>query len=118
MNFAAASFNTARRVSPVVPAGSFILPRDHHPKDQFRLVWIRAPLEVCRSRDPKGLYRKARKIIEEGGTPNVVGVDIEFEEPADKDVVVATDEQSPEEACAALLDHLVKTGALEPAAGN
>ncbi len=92
--------------------------RDHHPKDQFRLVWIRAPLEVCRSRDPKGLYRKARKIIEEGGTPNVVGVDIEFEEPADKDVVVATDEQSPEDACAALLDHLVKTGALVTATGN
>ena len=71
--------------------------RDHHPKDQFGLVWIKAPLEVCRSRDPKGLYRKAKKIIEEGGTPNVVGVDIEFEEPADKDMVVATDEQSPED---------------------
>ncbi|MCH7935526.1 MAG: adenylyl-sulfate kinase [Proteobacteria bacterium] len=92
--------------------------RGHHPKDQFGLVWIKAPLEVCRSRDPKGLYRKAKKIIEGGGAPNVVGVDIEFEEPADKDIVIATDEMSPEDACAALLDHLVKTGALVQATGN
>lgn len=43
----------------------------------FHLLWIKAPLEVCQARDPKGLYEK----VAEGSIKNFTGVDSPFDEP-------------------------------------
>lgn len=88
--------------------------RQHHPSDQFGLVWVNAPLEVCKARDPKGLYRRAGEALSRGERPNVVGIDIPFENPMDKDIVVESDRQSLESSSASLLTFLVKTGVLRP----
>ena len=46
-------------------------------KDKLDLIWVDAPLEVCRARDPKGLYRKSAA----GMVPFFTGVNSVFEEP-------------------------------------
>src|SRR5690606_28320096 len=41
-------------------------------------VYMDCPLEICESRDPKGLYSKARK----GLIPNFTGIDSPYEVPS------------------------------------
>jgi adenylylsulfate kinase len=50
------------------------------------LVYARCPLDVCQSRDPKGLYREARN----NPHSTLPGVGVPFEEPANADYVVDT----------------------------
>lgn len=52
----------------------------------FREVYISTPLEVCESRDPKGLYRKAR----EGSVANFTGISAPYEPPEEPAVVLDT----------------------------
>jgi sulfate adenylyltransferase len=52
----------------------------------FLLVWVRTPLEVAESRDPKGLYKRARA----GEIPDFTGIDSPYEEPEDADLVIET----------------------------
>ena len=46
-------------------------------EDDFLEVFVDAPLEVCESRDPKGLYKKARK----GEIKNFTGISAPFDTP-------------------------------------
>ena len=50
---------------------------------RFVEVFVATPLAECERRDPKGLYAKARA----GGAPDLPGVGVAFEPPADADVV-------------------------------
>jgi bifunctional enzyme CysN/CysC len=52
--------------------------------EDFIEVWVNTPLEVCESRDPKGLYAKAST----GAIPNMTGVGQEYEPPEHADVVI------------------------------
>ena len=45
----------------------------------FLEIYVNSSLEVCESRDPKGLYKKARK----GEIPNFTGISSPFEAPDD-----------------------------------
>lgn len=49
-------------------------------------IHLSAPLEVCRTRDPKGLYTGAR----EGKVTRMTGVSSGFEEPSQADLVIST----------------------------
>jgi bifunctional enzyme CysN/CysC len=51
---------------------------------RFRELYVSTPLEVCESRDPKGLYGKARL----GEIPNFTGVNAPYEEPLRPDAVL------------------------------
>jgi bifunctional enzyme CysN/CysC len=53
---------------------------------EFIEVFVRAPLEVCERRDPKGLYAKSRA----GDLPNFTGIDSPYEEPEGPDLVLDT----------------------------
>ena len=86
--------------------------RQNHPDGKFGLVWINASIEVCMERDPKGLYARAKKQIAEGESPQVVGLDIPFEEPVDTDVVITTESTTPEKASLEILGFLVAAGSL------
>jgi adenylylsulfate kinase len=66
---------------------------------RFAEVWVRCPIEVCRSRDPKGLYAGAVA----GVIHNLPGVDAVYEAPEAPEVVVDTDRQTPEEAAETVL---------------
>jgi bifunctional enzyme CysN/CysC len=54
--------------------------------DAFREVYVKADVETCEQRDPKGLYRRARK----GEIPDFTGVSAPYEVPASPDFVVDT----------------------------
>ncbi len=65
----------------------------------FAEVYVRCPLEVCKKRDPKGLYARA----EAREITNLPGVGVPYEEPERPAVVVDTDRLSPEEAAERVL---------------
>ena len=67
-------------------------------KDAFHEIYVKASLEACEARDPKGLYRRART----GEIPEFTGVSSPYEPPEAADLVVPTDEL-PVEECLALL---------------
>lgn len=54
----------------------------------FMEVYVNCPLEVCEQRDVKGLYKKVRN----GEIKNFTGVDSPFEEPANPDIEIKTDQ--------------------------
>jgi bifunctional enzyme CysN/CysC len=60
-------------------------------KDQgFAEVFLDVSLEVAESRDPKGLYKKARR----GELPNFTGIDSPYEAPESADLRLDTSESS------------------------
>ena len=68
----------------------------------FFEVFVDTPLAVAESRDPKGLYKKARA----GLIENFTGIDSPYEAPESPDVRVPTVENSAERAAALILDRL------------
>jgi adenylyl-sulfate kinase len=65
----------------------------------FIEVFVRCPLEVCRQRDTKGLYKKAQA----GQVAQFTGVSAPYEPPEAPDLVIDTDRVSIEEATELLL---------------
>jgi adenylylsulfate kinase len=61
--------------------------------DRFAEVYVVCPPEVCRERDPKGLWRRADK----GEISNLPGVGIPYEPPQSAEVTLPTDTLSVEE---------------------
>lgn len=53
---------------------------------EFFEVYVKCPLEVCESRDPKGLYKKARA----GKVKNFTGIDSPYEPPETPELVLDT----------------------------
>ena len=75
----------------------------------FSLVHVSTPVEVCETRDRKGLYAKARAgIIKE-----FTGISDPYEEPADAEVAIDTTDINPEEAANAIVLHLESQGYIE-----
>jgi bifunctional enzyme CysN/CysC len=70
---------------------------------EFIEVFVDAPLEVCESRDPKNLYKKARA----GEIRQFTGIDAPYEAPEDAEIVVHTDTQTVEESAATILEQLL-----------
>jgi len=69
------------------------------PQD-FMEVFVNTPLEVAESRDPKGLYKKARR----GDLPNFTGIDSDYEQPLAPEVILDGANLSVEEAAVVLID--------------
>lgn len=65
-------------------------------------VYVATPLEVCRDRDPKGLYRK----VEVGEVHDLSGVDLPYEAPTNADIVVDTSVMSVPDASDHIMDRL------------
>jgi bifunctional enzyme CysN/CysC len=75
---------------------------------EFLEVFVDAPLSVAEARDPKGLYKKARR----GDLKNFTGVDSPYETPERPEVRIDTTQLSPEEATVVLLEQLRRAGVL------
>jgi adenylyl-sulfate kinase len=60
----------------------------------FVEIYVSTSLEICESRDPKGLYKKARA----GMIPLFTGIDSPYEEPMAPELVIATELHSVEES--------------------
>ncbi len=74
----------------------------------FVEIYIKCPLEVCRERDVKGLYR----LVDEGKIQHFTGVDDPYEAPEQPDLVIETDKQSVAKSVQAILAKLVDLGYL------
>ena len=72
-------------------------------KENFIEVFVNAPLEVCESRDVKGLYQKAR----EGKIKNFTGIDAPFEKPVNADIELKTDEMTVKESTQKALEFIL-----------
>ena len=72
----------------------------------FLEIYVDAPIETCMTRDPKGLYAKARA----GLIPNFTGLDSPYEPPEAPDVHLATGEASAEDCAARVLAMLRQKG--------
>ena len=75
----------------------------------FVEIFIDTPVEVCEERDPKGLYKKARA----GEIPNFTGVSAPYEQPDNAEMIIATAENTPEEAAAKIIAMLEEIGKLK-----
>ncbi|MFP4020116.1 MAG: adenylyl-sulfate kinase [Halanaerobium sp.] len=69
-------------------------------EDNFKEIYVKASVEVCAERDPKGLYEKAKK----GEIENFTGISAPYEEPENPDLVIDTEKLSLEEAVKLVLE--------------
>jgi adenylylsulfate kinase len=72
----------------------------------FVEIYVKASLEACRARDPKGLYRKAEK----GEISDLTGVGTPYEAPEHAELVVDTERQELAEGVATVLGFLEARG--------
>ncbi len=68
----------------------------------FIEVFIKASVEVCEERDPKGLYKMARN----GEIEDFTGISAPYEEPENPEIVVNTAELNVEESAQKVIDYL------------
>ena len=54
--------------------------------DQFNEIYVKADLETCEKRDPKGLYKKARA----GEISQFTGIDAPYEAPENPELIIPT----------------------------
>ncbi len=71
-------------------------------KNEFIEVFVDASLAICESRDPKGLYKKARS----GQITNFTGIDSPYEVPNNPEIHLNTDTNNIEKLVTEILAHL------------
>ena len=70
--------------------------------ERFIEVFVKASVEVCAERDVKGLYKKAFA----GEIKEFTGVSDPYEEPLNAEIVLETENETPEESAQKLIDYL------------
>lgn len=79
-----------------------------HDPIPFIEVYIDVSLEVAESRDPKGLYKKARA----GEIKNFTGISAPYEKPVDPEITIMEDDKV-EGAVKRIIDYLEGRGLLK-----
>jgi adenylylsulfate kinase len=77
----------------------------------FIEVHVATPIATCETRDPKGLYKKARA----GELKGFTGIDDPYETPEKPEVTIDATATTPQQAVEQLLSHLESMGLLKPA---
>lgn len=77
---------------------------------EFVEIYVNCPLEVCISRDPKGLYRKALA----GEIQNFTGIGDVFDTPVRPEIEVTTHIESPEASLTRILGGLERLRRISP----
>ena len=67
---------------------------------EFMEIFVDVPLAVAEERDPKGLYKKARR----GELPNFTGIDSAYEAPATPELVLPTGDLAIDQSVEAILN--------------
>ncbi|MCT2536926.1 adenylyl-sulfate kinase [Aquibacillus koreensis] len=70
--------------------------------DEFIEIHVKAELETCEKRDPKGLYKKVRA----GQIKEFTGIDSPYEEPLHPEIVIDTDKHTIEESTQYVIEFL------------
>jgi adenylylsulfate kinase len=74
--------------------------------EHYLEVFCSCPLEVAESRDPKGLYAKARR----GEISNFTGISDPYEAPETPEITACTDKEDIEESYAKIINYLERGG--------
>lgn len=82
--------------------------RDLFAPGEFLEVFVDAPLEMAEKRDPKGLYKKARR----GEIKHFTGIDSPYETPENAELHLKTEELTPEQGAKSILERLEAAGML------
>ena len=78
------------------------------PADRFVEIYVACDLDVCKRRDPKGLYARASR----GEIHNFTGIDAPYEAPEGPELTLDTVARTPEENAASVLEYLNAQGLL------
>jgi adenylylsulfate kinase len=95
----------------IITIASFISPTNEIRKmaksiigsEDFIEIFVNAPLDVCESRDTKGLYRKARL----GEIKEFTGINAPYESPVQPELEVRTDLLTIDESTKKIIDFLL-----------
>lgn len=100
----------------VIAMTAFISPyradRDHARKianNGFIEVYVKCSLDVCESRDTKGLYKKARA----GEVKEFTGISAPYEEPLNPELVIDTAAEPVHASAKRVIDYLTKAGVIK-----
>ncbi|MEW8286574.1 MAG: adenylyl-sulfate kinase [Candidatus Thiodiazotropha endolucinida] len=78
------------------------------PHGDFIEVYVSCPLEVCETRDVKGLYKKARS----GEIPNFTGISAPYDVPDKPEIVIETQDRTVQECIHELIEALEQRGVI------
>ncbi len=82
------------------------LARELAKQGEFVEIFVDAPIEVCMTRDPKGLYKRAKA----GEIKNFTGIDSPYEPPENPELVLKTEGISADEAAEIIVNYLKDKG--------
>lgn len=80
--------------------------RNMFEQDQYLEIFVDTPLDVCESRDVKGMYAKARR----GEIKDFTGIDDPYEAPQNPEITLNTVDYTPEENARLILKYLIEKG--------
>ena len=94
----------------IITTTAFISPyrkdRDHAREilgeGRFIEIFVKASIDTCEARDPKGLYKKAKS----GEIKEFTGISAPYEEPLNPEIVLDADSQTIEEEVEAVMNYL------------
>jgi bifunctional enzyme CysN/CysC len=75
---------------------------------EFIEIFVNTPLEACEQRDPKGLYKKARR----GELQNFTGLDSPYEPPSKPELNLDALNESPSDLADRIIDFMQQRGML------
>ena len=78
------------------------LVKEIFPQGDFIEIYCNASLEICESRDVKGLYKRART----GEIKNYTGIDSPYEAPNNPELIINTENELLEESVAKVVNFL------------
>jgi bifunctional enzyme CysN/CysC len=76
--------------------------------DEFIEVFVDTPLEICEQRDPKGLYKKARR----GDLRNFTGLDSPYETPSNPELTLDAINHNPDDLADSIIQFMRRRGML------
>ena len=85
------------------------LARNLMEEGEFIEIFVNTPLSIAETRDPKGLYKKARA----GNLKNFTGIDSPYEAPENPEIEINTDDMSVEDAAERVIKGLIERGIIE-----
>jgi adenylylsulfate kinase len=74
------------------------------PHGDFLEIYVGCPIEVCESRDVKGLYKRARA----GEVKEFTGISSPYEPPVEPELAINTDQQTLEESVESVIQLLIE----------
>lgn len=74
----------------------------------FHEIYVKASLQACEARDPKGLYSRARA----GEVADFTGISAPYDEPEHPELVIDTERLGPDQAIDALVAYCEKVTAI------